>query len=178
MQAAACALKAATAQAPLQKATRAQAPQRSAVSAPQPAAAQGARYEAMLLSCIDPRFPANTLEWARQRNLVGRYSQFSIAGAAVGVVAPSFEAWHRAFWDNLGASIQLHGITSVIAMNHRDCGAAAIAYGQARVATRELETETHRAAMQAFRQQMATRHPTMRVETGMMELDGRVEMFS
>lgn len=149
-----------------------------AAAMPAPAAAQGNRYEAMLLSCIDPRFPAPTLEWARQRNLVGRYSQFSIAGAAVGVVAPSFEAWHRAFWDNLGASIQLHSITSVVAMNHRDCGAAAIAYGRERVATRELETETHRMALQAFRAQMAARHPNMRVETGLMELDGSVQTFS
>jgi hypothetical protein len=46
-----------------------------------------------------------------------------------GVVAPAFKDWHKAFWDNLAASIQLHHIPKVIAINHRDCGAAKIAYG-------------------------------------------------
>src|SRR5262249_11152204 len=67
-------------------------------------------YEAMILSCIDPRFPELTLNYARSQNLTGKYSQFVIAGAAVGVVAPAFKDWHKAFWDNLAATIQLHNI--------------------------------------------------------------------
>jgi len=139
-------------------------------------AAEG-NYDAMVLTCIDPRFPAPTLGWAQQRNLVGKYSQFAIAGAAIGVVAPSFQAWQKTFWDNLAASIQLHHIPKVIAMNHRDCGAAKIAYGAERVANPAIETVTHAAALEAFRAQVALRHPRMQVETGLMALDGSVEMF-
>jgi carbonic anhydrase len=135
-------------------------------------------YEAMVLSCIDPRFPELTLNYMRSQGMLGKYSQFVIAGASIGVVAPAFNDWHKAFWDNLAASIQLHHIPKVIAIDHRDCGAARIAYGDAKVANAEFETETHKAALMEFRKQVNERQPKLAVETGLMALDGKVEMFS
>ena len=135
-------------------------------------------YEAMVLSCIDPRFPEHTLNHMRSRGMVGKYSQFVVAGAAIGVVAPAFKDWHKTFWDNLEASIQLHNIPKVIALNHRDCGAARIAYGEARVANPKVETETHRAALMEFRAQVKQRQPKLEIETGLMNIDGQVEMFA
>jgi len=76
--------------------------------------------------------------------------------------------WHKTFWDNLGASVELHSVVKVIAVNHRDCGAAKIAYGKEKLSTREGETETHRAAMAEFRTQM-------REKTYLMSLDGKME---
>jgi carbonic anhydrase len=140
-------------------------------------AAEG-NYEAMVLSCIDPRFPEQTLNYMKSRGMLGKYSQFVIAGASIGVVAPAFQDWQKAFWDNLAASIQLHKITKVIAINHIDCGAAEIAYGAAKVANPQIETETHRAALSQFRTQVTERQPKLAVETGLMALDGRVEIFS
>src|SRR5246127_5736560 len=145
-----------------------------------PVAALGAEgnYEAMVLSCIDPRFPELTLNYMKGREMLGKYSQFVIAGASIGVVAPAFKEWHKAFWDNLGTSIQLHHIKKVIAIDHRDCGAARIAYGEAKVANPQVETETHKAALAEFRKQAGERHPQLGVETGLMALDGKLEMFS
>ena len=140
-------------------------------------AAEG-NYEAMVLSCIDPRFPELTLNYMKGRGLVGKYSQFVFAGASIGVVAPAFKDWHKAFWDNLAASIQLHHISKVIALDHRDCGAAKIAYGVEKVANPQVETETHRAALMEFRRQVGEHQPKLAVETGLMALDGKVEMFS
>jgi hypothetical protein len=149
-----------------------------AAAMPLPLFAAGGNYEAMVLSCIDPRFPEHTLNYARSRDLTGKYSQFIFAGAAIGAVAPAFKGWHKTFYDNLGASIQLHSIKKVIAIDHRDCGAAKIAYGAGKVATPELETKTHRDALAQFRKEVAKRHPKLGVETGLMALDGKVEMFS
>jgi carbonic anhydrase len=143
-----------------------------------PALAAEGNYDAMVLTCIDPRFPELTLNYLKGRGLVGKYSQFTFAGAAIGVVAPKFKGWHKTFWDNLAASIQLHKIPKVIALDHRDCGAAKIAYGAAKVATPEAETATHRAALAEFRKQVGKRHPKLAVETGLMALDGKVEMFT
>ena len=140
-------------------------------------AAEG-NYDAMLLTCIDPRFPEPTINYMKSRNMVGKYSQFTFAGASIGVVAPAFKTWAPAFWDNLAASIQLHHIPKVIAMNHRDCGAAKIAYGDAKVANAQIETETHKAALMEFRKQVGERQPKLAIETGLMALDGKVEMFS
>lgn len=140
-------------------------------------AAEG-NYDAMLLTCIDPRFPAPTIKYMESRKMTGKYSQFAFAGASIGVVAPAFKTWSPAFWDNLAASIQLHHIPKVMAMNHRDCGAAKIAYGAEKVANKEIETETHRAALMDFRKQVAERQPKLEVELGLMALDGTVETFS
>src|SRR5262249_41003552 len=135
-------------------------------------------YEAMVLSCIDPRFPEPTLNYMKSRGMLGKYSQFVIAGASIGVVAPVFKDWQKAFWDNLAASIELHNIPKVIAINHRDCGAAKIAYGEAKVANPQIETETHRAALVEFRKQVNERQPKLAVEIGLMALDGKVEVFA
>ncbi|HVV63159.1 MAG TPA: carbonic anhydrase [Pseudolabrys sp.] len=135
-------------------------------------------YDAMLLTCIDPRFPEPTIKYMESRNMVGKYSQFTFAGAAIGVVAPAFKAWRKTFWDNLAASVQLHNIPRVIALDHRDCGAAKIAYGEAKVATRDLETQTHKAALMQFRKEVGKRHPKMQVELSLIDLDGKVETFS
>ena len=145
---------------------------------PLAAQAAGGNYDAMLLACIDPRFPKLTLDHMSGRAMVGKYSQFNIAGAAIGAVAPKFSGWHQTFWDNLGASIQLHNIPAVIAINHRDCGAAKIAYGDAAVANRDAETVTHRQSLLEFRAEVAKRFPKLRVELGLMDLNGKVESFS
>jgi carbonic anhydrase len=131
-------------------------------------------YEAMLLSCIDPRMQEPVRDYMVKRGLIGRYSQFTFAGAAIGAVAPKFAGWHKTFWDNLAASIELHNIKSVIAIDHRDCGAAKIAYGPDSIATPDKEDATHRAALTEFRKESMNRHPNLRVETLLMALDGSV----
>jgi carbonic anhydrase len=72
----------------------------------------------------------------------------------------------------------LHKIERVIAMNHRDCGAAEIAYGKEKVANPRIETETHKAALMEFRKRVGERHPKLAVETGLMALNGKAEMFT
>jgi carbonic anhydrase len=142
------------------------------------ALAASGNYEAMVLSCIDPRMQEPVRRYLVGRKLTGQYSQFVIAGAAIGVVAEPFKDWHKAFWDNLEASIQLHNIKKVIAIDHRDCGAAKIAYGAEAVANAKIETETHRKAMVEFRKQVNERFPKLGVETGLMALNGKIEMFT
>jgi carbonic anhydrase len=146
--------------------------------APGFALAATGNYDAMALSCIDPRLQEPVRRYLAGRHLTGKYSHFVIAGASVGVVAPAFQDWHKTFWDNLGASVQLHHIKRVIVINHRDCGAAKIAYGEQAVANREAENATHRNALAQFRKQLAERHPQLKVETGLMAINGSIEMMS
>jgi len=150
----------------------------SAILLPQFTLAAEGNYEAMVLGCIDPRLQEPMHRYTRRRHLTGKFSSFIIAGAAIGVVAEPFKDWRKAFWDNLATSIQLHHIKRVIAIDHRDCGAAKIAYGAEKVGNPKIETETHREAMVEFRKQVAERHPNLKVETGLMALSGRIEMFA
>ena len=146
--------------------------------APRLAWAAEGNYDAMILACIDPRIQEPVHAFAQKNGLVGKYSQFVIAGAAIGVVSPKFADWHKAFWDNLAVTIELHRIKRVIAIDHRDCGAAKLAYGDAAVATPDKEAETHRTALAEFRKEVGQRQPKLAVETGLMALDGSMIMFS
>jgi carbonic anhydrase len=139
-------------------------------------AAEG-NYEAMLLSCIDPRVVEPVRDWMIGRGLKGQYSQFVIAGAAIGVVAPAFATWQPAFWDNLATSADLHRIRRLVVVDHRDCGAARIAYGDAAIATPEAETKLHQEATATLRAEVAKRMPKLQVECGLMALDGSIVMF-
>lgn len=141
-------------------------------------AEDGKAYQAMLLTCIDPRMVVPVATLMQDRGLKGQYSQFAIAGAAVGVVAPAFEAWHDTFWDNLEASVQLHKITRVIVVNHRDCGAAAIAYGADAIRTPEAEWAVHKTAYSQFKDELSKRQPGMQTGGGLMALDGSIEEFA
>ena len=140
-------------------------------------AAEG-KYEALTLSCIDPRTQEGVRRNMAQRGLIGKYSQVILAGGAIGVVAPAFKDWHKTFWDNLAASVQLHSIKKVVVINHRDCGAAKIAYGADAVKTRDAETALHRDVFAEFRKQCVERHPKLAVETGIISLKGRVERLT
>ena len=84
----------------------------------------------MVLSCIDPRFQSLVHSLLKKKKLTGKYSAFTIAGAAVGVTHSKFKKWHKTFYDNLATSIQLHKIEKLIVINHKDCGAAKIANGK------------------------------------------------
>ena len=88
------------------------------------------KYKAMVLSCMDPRFQHLVHNYLKKKKLTGKYSAFTIAGAAVGVTNSKFKKWHNTFYDNLTNSIQLHEIEKLIVINHKDCGAAKIANGK------------------------------------------------
>ncbi len=131
--------------------------------------------EAFLVNCMDPRITIDSHNYMSQRGWKeGDYSQFVIAGGPIAVVAPAFADWHKTFWDNLAATVQLHAIRRVVAFSHRDCGALRLAYGPDAAATPEIETANHTKLLLEFRRQMAERHPNLIVETGIMTLDGAV----
>ena len=52
------------------------------------------KYEAMVLSCIDPRFQSKVYKYLKSEKLTGKYSSFTIAGAAIGVTHKRFKKWH------------------------------------------------------------------------------------
>jgi carbonic anhydrase len=133
--------------------------------------------EALVLSCIDPRVQDPLRKYLDGRGLTGQYNHFAIAGAAIAVVSPVFSSWRKAFWDNVALSVQLNRIKKIIAVDHRDCDAAKLAYRDSAVATPAAETKTHQRALLEFRKQVGQRQPKLAVETALMALDGSVEMI-
>ncbi len=149
-----------------------------AMTAAFPALGAGGNYEAMLVNCIDPRFTTGSFAYMAGRGFKDQYSQFVIAGGPIGVVADAFADWRKTFWDNLAITVQLHKIKRVVGITHRDCGAAAVAYGDRIVSDFAFETEKNTEALRAFRAELAKRYPSLAVDTGIMSLDGAVTVVT
>ena len=132
-------------------------------------------YEANLVNCIDPRFTTDLWKYMTGRGWQNLYSQFAIAGGPIGVVAPAFAKWHDAYWDNLAITVQLHSIKRVVGIVHRDCGAAAVAYGDRIKTDKAYETAMCTQALQQFSDEVKKRQPKLVVELGIMDLNGAVE---
>jgi carbonic anhydrase len=132
-------------------------------------------YEAMLMNCIDPRFSTNTWAFMGAQDWQNLYSQFTIAGGPIAAVAPVFEPWRKAWWDNLEISIALHQVKRVIGLCHRDCGAAAVAYGDQIKTDPAFETAKLTEALRMFRDEVKKRQPKLDVQLGIIALNGAVQ---
>ena len=134
------------------------------------------KYKAMVLSCMDPRFQTKVSNYLKRRKLNGKYSAFTIAGAAVGVTASKFKKWHSTFWENLNTSIKIHRIEKLIVINHKDCGAAKIVNGKKEF-TPQNEMKIHKNSFEKIKFNLKKKHPRLKVELNLMSLNGRRDKF-
>ena len=134
------------------------------------------KYQALVLSCIDPRFQTIVFNYLKKRKLNGKYSSFTIAGSAIGVTAPKFRKWHKTFWENLETSIKLHKIKKLIVINHRDCGAAKIVNGKKKFDSFN-ETKIHKNSFSKIKNKFKNKYPNLKIETNLASLNKKVEKF-
>ena len=120
------------------------------------------KYDAMVLSCMDPRFQPKVFKYLKARKLTGKYSAFTIAGAAIGVTHKKFKKWHSTFWDNLETSIKLHKISKLIVINHKDCGAAKIAY-KGKKFNSSIEDKIHKESFKNIEKTLKKKYPNLKV---------------
>jgi len=127
------------------------------------------KYEAMVLSCIDPRFQSKVYKYLKSKKLTGKYSSFTIAGAAIGVTNQKFKKWHSTFWENLKTSIKLHQINKLIVINHKDCGAAKIVNGKKKFSSL-IEDKIHKQSFEKLRKTLRKKHPNLKVNFKTMKI--------
>ena len=125
------------------------------------------KFEAMVLSCMDPRFQSCVHKFLKDKKLINQYSAFTIAGAAAGVTHSKFKQWHSTFLDNLRASIQLHQINKLIVINHEDCGAIKIAEGKKSYD----ELTVHKKSFKKLKTILAEKFPKLKLEFYLVGLD-------
>ena len=130
----------------------------------------------MVLSCIDPRFQNIVHNHLLKKKLIGKYSAFTIAGAAVGVTHNKFKQWHKTFYDNLGTSIQLHKIEKLIVINHQDCGAAKMMNSK-KSFNNIIETKIHKKSFMLIKNKFKKKYPSLSIETILISLNKKVRKF-
>ena len=127
------------------------------------------KYEAMVLSCMDPRFQIKVYKYLKKKKLTGKYSSFTIAGAAIGVTAKKFKKWHSTFLDNLSNSIKLHKINKLIVINHRDCGAAKIVNGEKKFNSK-IENKIHKDSFKKLKKVLNKKFPLLKINFKILSL--------
>ena len=130
----------------------------------------------MVLSCIDPRFQHLVHSLLKKKKLTGKYSAFTIAGAAVGVTHSKFKKWHKTFYDNLATSIQLHKIEKLIVINHKDCGATKITNGKKNF-TPANEKKIHQKSFSKIKKEIKKRFPKLKIELNLISLESKIAKF-
>ena len=134
------------------------------------------KYKSMVLSCMDPRFQHLVHNYLKKQKLFGKYSAFTIAGAAVGVTHNKFKKWHKTFYDNLSTSIKLHQIEKLIVINHKDCGAAKIVNGK-KAFNITNEQKIHKESFSKLKKEIKKRFPKLKVELNLMSLKSKITKF-
>ena len=127
------------------------------------------KYKAMVLSCIDPRFQSKVFNYLKKKKLTGKYSSFTIAGGGIGVTAKKFKKWHSTFWGNLSTSIKLHKISSLIVINHNDCGAAKIVNGKKKF-NLTIENTIHKESFFKIKKKLKKKYPDLKVSFKIMKI--------
>ena len=123
----------------------------------------------MVLSCMDPRFQPKVYKYLKTKKLTGKYSAFTIAGAAIGVTHKKFKKWHSTFFDNLSTSIKLHEINRLIVINHKDCGAAKIVNGKKKFNS-TIENKIHKDSFEKIKKVLTKKYPYLKVNFKILSL--------
>lgn len=135
----------------------------------------GALADVFVLSCMDYRLVDDVTVYLKQRGLDERYSEVRIAGGGLAAVDGTRPNWVSTVWENLALSRQIHGVRRLLVINHRDCSAISHRFGRAAVADPDAEFRLHVRICQEVVDEAMRRDPTLEVECGFMELDGRVQ---
>ena len=135
------------------------------------------KYKAMVLSCIDPRFQSKVFNYLKKRKLGGKYSSFTIAGAAVGITNKNFKKWNKTFIENLSTSIQLHKINRLIVINHKDCGAAKLVNGKNQF-NEVNENKIHEESFKKLKKILNKKFPKIYLEFYLMNLKSSMKRFN
>ena len=127
------------------------------------------KYEAMVLSCMDPRFQPKVFNYLKKKKLTGKYSSFTIAGAGIGVTSKKFKKWQSTFFDNLATSLKLHNINKLIVITHEDCGAAKIINGKKEFNS-TIEKKIHKDSFKKIKSIMDRKFPELKINFKILSL--------
>jgi hypothetical protein len=130
---------------------------------------------ALGVTCIDFRLVDDAVKFFDGKHLTNDYDQLSLAGASLAAVSDKFPSANAAFWDQLAIAKELHDIKEVILLDHRDCGAYKVAFGEAFKGEGAGEAAQHKAVMEQVKAKLAATHPELASQFYLMALDGTAE---
>jgi carbonic anhydrase len=129
----------------------------------------------LLLTCMDFRLRREVHHFMELRVGKNSYDEIVLPGASLAVINDVYPHWRQTFEDVLKLAVELHGVTTVILMDHRECGAYNLFKGKSNLNSCEKETSVHRQVMGNVKAYLLKNHPSLKIETLLMDLKGQVE---
>ena len=137
-----------------------------------PLASRAAEVEALALTCIDYRLVGAGIHFIDGLGLTKDFDQVALAGASLAAVSDKFPTSNAAFWTHVDIAKSLHHVKKLVVLDHRDCGAYKVAFGDTFAPNPPQEDAQHKAVMEQLKAQLAVKHPDMSSEYYLMALDG------
>ena len=137
-----------------------------------PFAAHAGECEALALTCIDYRLVDSGVRFIDGLGLTKNFDQVALAGAALAAVSDKFPSSNKAFWDHVGIAKSLHHIKKLVVLDHRDCGAYKVAFGDKFAPNPPEEDAQHKQVMEQLKVKLLAMHPDLSSEYYLMALDG------
>ncbi|HET9225227.1 MAG TPA: carbonic anhydrase [Thermoanaerobaculia bacterium] len=128
------------------------------------------RVDALVLTCIDYRFVHVIPEYMNKHYPSLSYDHAILAGASLGVFTGIYPAWASTFWEHLEVAIALHGINTVIILDHRDCGAYREFEALLDTPERNVERDIHQHYMDRLGGLIMKSHRSLRVVTDLLDV--------
>jgi hypothetical protein len=129
------------------------------------------RANVFVLTCIDPRYITDVFEFLlKDKKLHANFDLFTLAGASAGVMETE---WDKAFLDNLGLGIQLHGIKEVWCFDHLDCGMYKATFGL----EKDDDVAIHLECMARLKEYLQQKFPQLSFRKFIVGQDGEVMKF-
>ena len=132
---------------------------------PQPLAGGGGHASVFALTCIDPRFGDDVVNFLENSGLHENYDIFTLAGASLGAEQ---KGWQKTFFDTLDLGIKLHGIHEVWCFDHMDCGMYQAIYGS------DTRAE-HISCLNRFKQIIKKKYPQLGIREFIIGTNDTIE---
>ena len=134
---------------------------------------RGHKAKALLLTCMDFRYPQAIVEYMESMALKKDYDHVILAGASLGATLDCGEHakphWQQTFFEHVAIAKILHDIKKVFILDHRDCGAYKEFLGLPPDVPREEEHRVHYEQIEKLSELIRTAHPDLGVEADLLE---------
>lgn len=124
--------------------------------------------DALAVMCIDYRLVDRSVQFFDEYIKPQHYDLLDLAGASLAGVSLAFPASIGAFWDHIKIAQDLHHIKRVVVMDHRDCGAYKVEFGDKYEGEGDKELEQHRGVMKQVKAEFERRKLALGLEFFLM----------
>lgn len=133
------------------------------------------KADALVITCVDFRLNDDVARVLDERGLREKYDLVTLAGGSLAATNDFFPSWKDTFWSHLAFLVNLHGIHTVILIDHRDCGMYKFVYGRDLSLDPTDEKNVHLVNMKELKKQITEKYKQLKVVLWLMDTHGSIE---